>query len=133
MPPEPGSPADWMRFAHGDLEAACRPLGPGGVRETLTFHAQQAAEKSIKAVLIHYGVPFPRSHSMEHLMGLIPPEVPRPACLLASVALTPYATVFRYPGGGESVSEEQCSEAARLAEAVVAWAESVIGEGENPS
>ena len=123
MPHEPGSPAEWMRFAHSDLAVARQSSTPGVLRETLCFHAQQAAEKSIKAVLIHCGIPFPKVHAIERLIDLLPPEVGRTDELIASAQLTDYATALRYPGHGEPVTKDEYREALRLAEAVVAWAE----------
>jgi HEPN domain-containing protein len=95
--------------------------------ELLCFHAQQAAEKAIKAVLIVRGIEPPRTHSITALLDLLPPAAPRPKDLMAARALTTYAAVTRYPGQAGPVSEEDHREAVRLAEAVVAWAEEVIG------
>ena len=55
MPPDPispGSSEDWLRYAKADLALAQVPLPAGGLYELLCFHAQQAAEKSLKAVLM---------------------------------------------------------------------------------
>jgi len=55
MSPEgrfPGSPADWLRYAHSDLELARVGRAPHVLLEELCFHAHQAAEKAIKAVLV---------------------------------------------------------------------------------
>lgn len=63
MPPDrsdPGSPSDWLRYAEADLAFARIPLPEGGLYELLCFHAQQAAEKSVKAVLVKFGVPVPK-------------------------------------------------------------------------
>ncbi|WP_456427531.1 HEPN domain-containing protein [Rhodocaloribacter sp.] len=50
--PEPGAAADWLRYARSDL-ALARVEPPAGVlTEMLCFHAQQAAEKALKALLI---------------------------------------------------------------------------------
>ena len=53
------SPAKWIEHAKADLALASISLPPGVLYELLCFHAQQAAEKAIKAVLIHQGVDFP--------------------------------------------------------------------------
>jgi HEPN domain-containing protein len=126
MPPEAGSPGAWLRFARSDLALARGERQPEVLLETLCFHAQQAAEKSIKAVLMQAGIPPPRAHSIERLLGLLPPAFSPPADLLAAAKLTPYATIFRYPTEEEPVSEEEYREAVRLAEAVVAWATRAI-------
>jgi HEPN domain-containing protein len=45
----PGSAEDWLARAEGDLALARAPLPQGAFYEDLCFHAQQAAEKAIKA------------------------------------------------------------------------------------
>jgi hypothetical protein len=60
LPPEP---RQWPRFAVSDLLLAqSRPEGV--LLEQLCFHAQQAAEKAIKAVLIQQAIGFPRTHNL---------------------------------------------------------------------
>jgi HEPN domain-containing protein len=97
------------------------------MKELLCFHAQQAAEKAIKAVLIAHGIEPPRTHNITALINLLPPEAPLREDVLASRGLTSYAAITRYPGQAGEVSEEDYREAVRLAEAVVAWAEEMIG------
>lgn len=55
--PMPGSPAEWLARARGDLALARVPLPAGGFYEDLCFHAQQAAEKAIKAVYRRHARP----------------------------------------------------------------------------
>lgn len=42
----------WLARAKGDLALASAPLPPGAFYEDLCFHAQQAAEKAIKAASV---------------------------------------------------------------------------------
>ena len=51
----PGSAADWLARAKGDLALAEIPLPKGAFYEDLCFHAQQAAEKALKAVYQQWG------------------------------------------------------------------------------
>jgi len=94
--------------------------------ETLCYHAQQAAEKSIKAVLIRYEIAFPRTHNLRVLLELLPAMCPVPELVAKSVALTDYAVMSRYPGEYEAVTGDEYREAVRMAEAVLAWAERLI-------
>jgi len=96
MLPEPGSPADWLRHAKSDLALARQAPSGDVLAETLCFHAQQAVEKSIKAVLISVGIAFPKAHSIERLVGMLPTAVSRGPDLLAAEWLTVYATILRY-------------------------------------
>jgi HEPN domain-containing protein len=43
--------------------------------EGLCFHAQQAAEKALKAVLIAKGIPPPKTHNIRILLDLLPQDV----------------------------------------------------------
>ncbi len=122
----PGSPADWLRYARSDLELA-RVVRPDEVLfEGLCFHAQQAAEKALKAVLIAKGVPPPKTHNIRTLLDLLPQEVIAPQEIEDAASLTDYAVTSRYPGDFESVDEEEYEETVRLSENVVLWAERII-------
>ncbi len=67
--------------------------------ETLGFHAQQTAEKLIKALLALGGHDYPRTHDLGLLLDLLASldvRVRIPEALLTVEILTPFATVFRY-------------------------------------
>ncbi|MGD0113502.1 MAG: HEPN domain-containing protein [Armatimonadota bacterium] len=127
MLPEPGSPEDWLRYARSDLAVAGQVRLDDVLAETLCFHAQQAVEKSIKAVLVSVGVEFPKTHNIEHLVDMLPAAVRRCPELQAVGWLTVYATILRYPGAQGTASVEKLREAVRLAEAVLAWASAIVG------
>jgi HEPN domain-containing protein len=81
MPPEeiePGEPGDWLRHARSDLELARTPRNSKILLEDLCFHAQQAAEKALKAVLIFRSIPFLRTHNIRILMDLLPEDLNLP-------------------------------------------------------
>jgi HEPN domain-containing protein len=127
--PIPGTPQDWLVRAKSDLAFARLPLPEGAFYEDLCFHAQQAAEKALKAVYQDHGWTFRYTHDLEELVtglkrqGLgIPPEVDD------AIVLTSFAWEARYPGLGEPVTVEEYQEALRHAEAVVDWAERETGE-----
>jgi HEPN domain-containing protein len=128
MPPDAGSPAAWLRFARSDLALASQPSGPEVLLEALCFHAQQAAEKAIKSVLLHYGIPAPKLHSIERLLDLLPPSVQRPGMLTQAASLTDYAVISRSPVDDDPVTQNEYREAVDAAAAVVAWAEGVVGK-----
>jgi len=129
MPRDSGradSPERWLANARADLALARVALPPGGLFEHLCFHAQQAVEKSIKAVLIANGIEFPFTHSIQALLDLLPPKLASAAELSNAVDLSPYAVTGRYPGESEPVTESDWRDAIHIAESVVGWAESVI-------
>lgn len=103
--PEPGTPDDWLRYARSDLLIAQSPGAPGVLLETLCYHLQQAAEKSLKAVLIHLGISPPRTHNLKTLVELIPAACSVPDSVALAVSLTDYAVTSRYPGDYEPISK----------------------------
>jgi HEPN domain-containing protein len=97
--------------------------------ETLCFHAQQAAEKSIKAVLLHKGIRFPYTHNISRLTDLLnESRIPWPEELGRASKLTDYAMETRYPGPLEEVTEEEYRQAVEIAQRVLEWAEHAIAE-----
>ncbi len=130
MPAEyriPGSPTDWLLRANSDLHLARMSQPDGVLLEDLCFHAQQAAEKALKAVLVANSVAVPNIHSIRRLIDLLPAKFDLPGEVQDAAGLTDYAVSSRYPGDFEPVDEDEHREAVRLAEAVVSWATDFIG------
>ncbi|MGH8568634.1 MAG: HEPN domain-containing protein, partial [Gammaproteobacteria bacterium] len=124
----PGSPGDWLRHARSDLAIARAFPLRGALIEALCFHAQQAAEKAIKAVLIAKGIAPPHTHNIGSLIDRLPSEVVVPFDLHEVSGLTDFAVTARYPGEIEPITEEEYHDAVKLAEAVVLWAEAFTGK-----
>jgi len=124
--PEPGSPSDWLRHAASDLELAQVERTPVILLEGLCFHAQQAAEKSLKAVLIAHDIAFPKTHNIRTLLDHIPRNLTVPDEIEAAAGLTDYAVLARYPAEIEPITEAEYHDAIRLAEAVVSWAKRLV-------
>ena len=122
----PGSAADWLRRARSDLSLASIPLPRDVLYNDLCFHAQQAAEKSIKAVLIHSGIELQKVHDFSQLIALLPQHVPTPPGVHEAVSLTSYAVMARYPGDYENVTKEDYQEPKQAAVSVYEWAERII-------
>jgi HEPN domain-containing protein len=87
-----------QRKAAQDLAVLRKLIGDPVISdETLGFHAQQAAEKMIKALLALEGHEYPRTHDLGLLLDLLASvDVRIPDPLLSVEILTPFATVFRY-------------------------------------
>ncbi|HEY9246933.1 MAG TPA: HEPN domain-containing protein [Candidatus Methanoperedens sp.] len=65
--------------------------------EIIGFHAQQAAEKQLKALLMAKNIPYRRTHDLRELIDLIKDngiEFPEP--LMEIRTLSPFAVEFRY-------------------------------------
>lgn len=127
--PVPGSAEDWLARAEGDLALARALLPEGAFYEDLCFHAQQAAEKAIKAIYQHCGKRFRYTHDLDELItGLQNEGISVPGEVMEAALLTSYAWEARYPGLSEPVTVEEYREALRQAELVVSWAVRVIKE-----
>jgi HEPN domain-containing protein len=86
--------------------------------DTVCFHCQQCAEKYLKALLIHYGVDFPKTHDLVVLLNLaaragevsLPVEPIQP--------LNRYSVEARYPGDWDPIDVAEAREAVKLARTV---------------
>jgi HEPN domain-containing protein len=119
----PDDPREWLNRARSNL-AQAKVKHPDVYLEDLCFHAHQAAEKAIKALLLCRGIRFPYVHDLARLLSLleasnedIPPRIQD------AKQLTDYAVEARYPGLAEPVTQEEYQEALALAEEVVCWVE----------
>jgi HEPN domain-containing protein len=88
--------AGWLRKAASDMMAA-EAAQNAGAPDAACFHAQQAAEKYLKAFLIDRGMEFPHTHNLPKLLGICGGQ----GQIFESVQsdaelLTPYAVQVRY-------------------------------------
>lgn len=131
----PSSAAEWMNHAKSDLRLAYLAVGDDLVlREQVCFHAQQAAEKAIKAVLLSRGIEFPLTHDIEELLEIAENAgMALPTDTADAGHLTPYAVETRYPGYWHQITQDELKEAMRLAKSTVEWADKVLeGSGTGP-
>lgn len=56
------NPSDWVFFATGDIQVA-KDAFAREIYHLACFHAQQAAEKLLKACLVQQGKSIPKVHS----------------------------------------------------------------------
>lgn len=125
VPPESRSQkvAAWMRHVDGDFSVVefylSEPSGrlPGYLAG---FHAQQAAERALKGLLIGLGVEdFPYSHDIRVLLELVVSHCSWAGELRGAELLTTFATWARYPGPWDNPARSEVERAA-------AWARQVI-------
>lgn len=89
------------------------------------FHAQQAVEKSIKAILSQNGIEFRRTHDLITLLDLLQDRgLPAPPNADWLDELNPYAVEARYGTLGPTGLDR--SHVLLAIEAVLAWAQSQI-------
>jgi HEPN domain-containing protein len=115
-----------LRIAEGDYESAKALAGTGkGRPENICYLAQQAIEKTLKAVLCWRRVPVPLVHDIGVLVAKLPQNVEPPQGYDLSV-LTAYATVRRYEEGFADLTPREIRAVLDTAEQVLEWAKKEI-------
>ncbi len=116
----------WLGFALGDLGAARSQSGRRVRPRIVAFHAQQAAEKAIKAILTSTRTDFPKTHDLARLMDLLPANPPVPTSADDLEWLSYFGTAGRYVMddvmAGSEPGWEDAAQAFRLAEEILDWA-----------
>jgi len=123
----------WLISAREDLEYA-RHAATGGYHAPACFHAQQAAEKAVKAVHYKRGARAVIGHNIRSLIETLDPREPS-LDQLRDVAreLDLFYIATRYPNGlaagtpGEAFSSPQSSRALDLAERILNGVEELVG------
>lgn len=92
---------EWVEKAEGDFASLLRETrarkSPN--YDGACFHAQQCAEKYLKACLNESSIPFAKTHDLLALLHLVLPVEPLWSALGPNLAaLNPYGVRFRYPG-----------------------------------
>ena len=87
------------------------------------FHAQQAVEKAIKAVLVSHEIEIPLTHDIGYLVRLCSDVVELPDIVASARWLTPWAGGWRYDTEDSPIDRVA---AVAVAEAAVEWAEALL-------
>jgi HEPN domain-containing protein len=88
--------AGYLAAVADDLDAARRLAVPPANR-LAAYHLQQAAEKLVKAVLVHRRIHPGVEHRIDVLVHMLDPSDPWQPLLDPLDRFTPYATTYRYP------------------------------------
>lgn len=117
----------WLAKANDDLTIAELVLSSDvGVEWAACFHAQQASEKAVKAVLIHFGIDFPKSHRLDRLAGLLPASSEPRFDIPALAELAPWAVAGRYPEDIPNPTGAQARHIVELAQEAVRRAQELV-------
>lgn len=111
----------WLSFADDDLRVATHSMTLPGKElpyRLIAYHAQQCAEKCLKAFLVYHRVDFPYTHNIRRLLKLCGKHTTWAQTLKDAEALTPYVITARYPGESEEVSGEEAQRAIEIAQQV---------------
>jgi len=131
---DPDNPFAWIAKAENDLLNIRNNLAQGTVPwDTICFHAQQAAEKMLKAFLVWRRVTPPRSHDLAGLLGECIAQGGAFQQLLPDCQLlTRSAVESRYPMLNFEPTEADGREAFAAAERVCTAIRSMIGAAQPP-
>jgi HEPN domain-containing protein len=122
---------EWLQHARADSDA-CAALIAAGLAAEALFHAQQCAEKAMKALLTWNQVSFKKTHDLDELKQVCLPLAGEAGAHLAGIErLSHYAWRFRYPGAPYTPERTEADEARQAAgdllDAVSARLESQFG------
>ncbi len=110
---------EWIAKADADLDTAKREVlvVESSNYDAVCFHAQQCAEKYLKAVLLENDLRVPRIHDLEALLNQLMPLYPALSRVLHFARiLSAMAVEVRYPG--MSADEDDASESIVAAMAI---------------
>lgn len=92
---------EWVDKAEGDFATAQREVRARNAPnfDAACFHAQQCAEKYLKARLQEAGIPIPYTHDLVALLNLLLAIEPSWRSLVSDLrALSVFGVLVRYPG-----------------------------------
>lgn len=127
------TPLDLARIllskARQDLEAMEVLIASDVADEIVGFHAQQAVEKALKAVLTAADVRVGRTHDIAFLLSLFPVDMDAPGWLNETTSLAPYAVIARY---AEVTPDERLDRdaSASLVHRVIVWAAAHLSDAD---
>ena len=118
----------WLAKAEGDLGVARHLATESTYFAAAAFHAQQAAEKHLKALLVAHQVEFPKTHDLEELLDLIAAvDAALSDSLRDAALLTPYGVEARYPSDAPAPTAAEARRAIAVAEKVREAIERALG------
>ena len=111
----------WIRKAENDLINATNSINikPKPPLDTVCFHAQQCAEKYLKAYLVQYEINFEKTHNLGELVLLaVKVDEDFQEIIDISEKLTDYAVDIRCPFLLEEPTKEEARETIEMAEKI---------------
>jgi HEPN domain-containing protein len=124
---------EWLSYADEDL-ASCRVLlqSPLALVGTASYHAQQAAEKALKAFLVAREHPLVRTHDVGVLVARCESIDASFAPFTAAAArLTPYAVMHRYPRASDIPEMADVEQALADADTILEFVRTKLASGDS--
>jgi HEPN domain-containing protein len=121
---------EWLRIAKEDLRAA-KGLLPLELFSPVTYHCQQAAEKSLKAYLVFNKQPAPKTHDLLRLLEFcMHSDKNFEKVFEAADCLNPFSMKFRYPTEFDIPDLTDAESAVQQAQRIVAFVVQKISQPE---
>ena len=92
------STRDWLNSAESDLQLIHEIISRENLTHLSAFHAQQAIEKSLKAIVEEFDLGFIKSHSLELLYNKVKNEITLEINIDQLILLDQLYIDARYPG-----------------------------------
>ena len=118
----------WLDRAKSSYELARTTGNVEIYYEDLCYQVQQAVEKSLKGLLIYYGVEPEFTHNIEILLNELEKFATIPEDVKQAMKLTIYAVQTRYPNEYDEITKEEYEKAVKIAKDCLDWVENKIKE-----
>ena len=107
----------WIVYADEDLRLArhAMKLRTSVPYRLIAYHAQQSAEKYIKAYLVYKRIDFPYTHRISLLLELCGQAANWANTIEEAEKLSSYSVTARYPGGEKPVTKSEAIRAIEIA------------------
>lgn len=126
----PDNPHDWFLKAERDFGLAFHTHKQElAYPDLICYHCQQAAEKFLKAIVIHRGIPLRKTHDLEVLLDLLSPVESSVGIEFYEHArkINDYGVMIRYPHPSGDPTEADVEEALTTAAFFRTFAAGVLG------
>ena len=125
---------NWLLKAKHDIASAKKlSSGEDSYLDTAIYHCQQGVEKALKGFLVFHDLRFKKSHDLEILISLAKSVEPDFDSFVAmGEELTPYATLYRYPGEVIEPELSEFEDALKSAEKICDFVYSLLPEEVQP-
>ncbi len=111
--------ADWLERAKNDEQSLLILVKENGPPSTISFLAQQMAEKLLKGALAFSDTDVPKTHNLSKLLLQIGEFFPSAGELTSHVELlSEFYIEGRYPGDYPDLTSRQCEEAVEAAQRI---------------
>jgi len=118
----------WLDRAKSSYELARTTGNVEIYYEDLCYQVQQAVEKSLKGLLIYYGVEPEFTHNIEILLNELEKFTVIPEDIKQAMKLTIYAVQTRYPGEYDEITKEEYTKSIEIAKDCLDWVKNKIKE-----